>query len=145
MTQAQTGDTVRIHYIGTLTDGTQFDTSVGGDPLQFQLGSGQIIPGLEQGIDGMSLGEKQRLVIAAVDAYGEHDPRKVQQVPRSVIPADVPLERGVQLQAQTPQGIPVIVVVTDLSDESVTLDGNHPLAGQDLVFDVEIVDIVKAA
>jgi FKBP-type peptidyl-prolyl cis-trans isomerases 2 len=145
MTQAQTGDTVRIHYIGTLTDGTQFDSSVGGEPLQFQLGSGQIIPGLEQGIDGMSLGEKQRLVIAAADAYGEHDPRKVQQVPRSAIPADLPLERGVQLQAQTPQGIPVIVVVTDLSDESVTLDGNHPLAGQDLVFDVEIVDIVKAA
>lgn len=145
MTQAQTGDTVRIHYIGTLTDGTQFDTSIGGDPLQFQLGSGQIIPGLERGIDGMGLGEKQRVVVPAAEAYGEHDPQKVQQVPRSVIPAEVPLERGLQLQAQTPQGIPVVVVVTEVSSEAVTLDGNHPLAGQDLVFDVELVDIVKAA
>ncbi|MBO3758436.1 peptidylprolyl isomerase [Ciceribacter sp. L1K22] len=145
MTQAQTGDTVRIHYIGTLTDGTQFDTSVGGEPLQFQLGSGQIIPGLERGIDGMALGEKQRVVVPAAEAYGTHDPQKVQQVPRSAIPAEIPLERGLQLQAQTPQGVPVVVVVTDVSSEAVTLDGNHPLAGQDLVFDVELVDIVKAA
>lgn len=145
MTRAQTGDTVRIHYLGTLTDGTQFDTSIGGEPLEFRLGAGQIIPGLEKQIDGMTLGARQRLTIGANEAYGDHDPRKVQQVPRGAIPDTIPLERGLQLQAQTSEGIPLNVIVVDFSDQSVTLDGNHPLAGQDLVFDVELVDIVKAA
>ena len=145
MTQAKAGDTVRIHYIGTLKDGSQFDSSVGREPLEFQIGSGQIIPGLEKEIDGMELGTKQRVEIAADDAYGRHDPQKVQQVPREAIPATIELQPGLQLQAQTQNGVPLTVMVTDVKPDSVTLDGNHPLAGQDLVFDVELVEIVKAA
>ncbi|MBP1851501.1 FKBP-type peptidyl-prolyl cis-trans isomerase [Rhizobium halophytocola] len=145
MTQAKTGDTVRIHYIGTLKDGSQFDSSVGRDPLQFQLGAGQIIPGLDREIDGMNLGDKQRVEVPAGEAYGPHDPQKVQQVPRNVIPENIELQPGMQLQAQTQNGVPLTVVVTEIQPESVTLDGNHPLAGQDLVFDVELIEIVQAA
>lgn len=144
MNEAKTGDTVRINYTGTLTDGTQFDSSVGREPLEFELGSGQIITGLDREVEGMKIGDKTTVTIAATDAYGPHDEQKVQNVPRDSIPAEIELQPGMQLQAQTPQG-PIALVVVNIDEAEVTVDANHPLAGKDLIFEVELVEIVKAA
>jgi len=141
MTQAKAGDTVAIHYTGTLADGSQFDSSEGRDPLRFTLGSGQIIAGLDAAITGMSQGEKKSVTIAAAEAYGDHRPEAVQAVPRAQIPAEIPLEVGGGLQVQTPDGQTIPVTVTAVTDEEVTLDANHPLAGSDLTFAVELVEI----
>lgn len=141
MTQVKTGDTVKIHYTGTLTDGTTFDSSAGRDPLEFQVGSGQIIPGLDQAIPGMAVGDQKRVEIACADAYGESNPQARQAVPRDQIPAEIPLQVGTQLQMQTPTGQAVPVMVVEVSETEVTLDANHPLAGKDLVFDIELVEI----
>jgi peptidylprolyl isomerase len=141
MTQAKAGDTVAIHYTGTLADGSQFDSSEGRDPLRFTLGSGQIIAGLDAAITGMSQGEKKSVTIAAAEAYGDHRPEAVQAVPRAQIPAEIPLEVGGGLQVQTPEGQTIPVTVTSVTDEEVTLDANHPLAGKDLTFAVELVEI----
>ena len=141
MTQAKAGDTVAINYTGTLADGSQFDSSEGRDPLRFTLGSGQIIAGLDAAITGMSQGEKKSVTIAAAEAYGDHRPEAVQAVPRAQIPAEIPLEVGGGLQVQTPDGQTIPVTVTSVTDEEVTLDANHPLAGKDLTFAVELVEI----
>ena len=141
MTQAKAGDTVAIHYTGTLADGSQFDSSEGRDPLRFTLGSGQIIAGLDAAITGMSQGEKKSVTIAAAEAYGDHRPEAVQAVPRAQIPAEIPLEVSGGLQVQTPDGQTIPVTVTSVTDEEVTLDANHPLAGKDLTFAVELVEI----
>ena len=141
MTQVKTGDTVRLHYTGTLDDGTQFDSSAGRDPLEFTVGSGQIIPGLDREMTGMEVGEKKTVKIAPEDAYGSHDPARVQAVPRDQIPDHIPTEPGTQLQMQTPQGQAIPVTVTDVNDSEITLDANHPLAGKTLTFDVELVSV----
>ncbi|MXQ09147.1 peptidylprolyl isomerase [Alphaproteobacteria bacterium GH1-50] len=142
MTQAKSGDTVRIHYTGTLEDGATFDTSAGRDPLEFTLGSGQVIPGFDKAVDGMTVGEEKKVEIPAEDAYGPHNPDGRQAIPRENIPADIPLDIGTQLQMQLPDGRPVPVVVAEVSDETVVLDANHPLAGKDLTFQIELVEIV---
>lgn len=142
MTQAKSGDTVRIHYTGKLTDGTRFDSSEGRDPLEFALGAGSIIPGLEQAIIGMAVGDSSTVTIAAEDAYGPRHPEAVQTVERTQIPDHVELAVGGQLQAQAPSGQQLLLTVIELTEETVTLDANHPLAGKDLVFDVELVAIV---
>lgn len=144
MIQANKGDTVRIHYTGRLTDGTQFDSSEGRAPLEFQLGSGQIIAGLDQQIEGMSVGEKATVTIPAAQAYGEHHPEGVQSLPRERIPADVDVSLGARLQATSADGQQMTLTVVDVNDEAVTVDANHPLAGKDLVFDVELVEVVAA-
>jgi peptidylprolyl isomerase len=145
MTQAKNGDTVRIHYIGKLTDGTEFGSSAGQPPLEFVIGSGQVLSGLEKQIDGMELGSSQTLTVPAEEAYGEHDPSKVQVVPRSAVTAGVDVQPGQQLQATTREGGTLAFVVTNVDDQKITVDANHPLAGRDLVFDVQLVDIVRAA
>ena len=104
MTQAKSGDTVRLHYTGTLSDGSTFDSSREREPLQFTLGSGEIIPGLDKAIPGMSVGESKRVDVPADDAYGQHDPSAKQEIPREGIPADIPLDPGTRLQMQTPEG-----------------------------------------
>ncbi|WP_010138436.1 FKBP-type peptidyl-prolyl cis-trans isomerase [Oceanicola sp. S124] len=142
MSTAKAGDTVRIHYTGTLTDGTQFDSSSGREPLEFTVGSGQIILGLDKAIPGMAVGDSKTVQIPCDEAYGPHNPEGLQQVPRSAIPDTIPLELGLQLQMQTPQGQAVPVTVTEITDEAVTLDANHMLAGKDLVFAVEVVEIL---
>ncbi|KAG1715357.1 FKBP-type peptidyl-prolyl cis-trans isomerase [Nymphon striatum] len=142
MSEVKQGDTVRIHYTGTLDDGATFDSSAGRDPLEFVVGSGQIIPGLDKAIPGMSVGDKKVVNIAAEDAYGEADPAARQSVPRDAIPADIPLDLGMQLQVQTPSGQQMTVTVVEVTDAEVTLDANHPLAGKALTFDFEIVEIV---
>ncbi len=142
MTQAKAGDTVRLHYTGTLEDGTTFDSSAGRDPLQFTVGSGEIIPGLDREIAGMAVGDTKQVTVPAEDAYGAHDPDRQQVVPRDQIPDNIPTEPGTQLQLQTPDGQAVPVVVTERTETEVTLDANHPLAGKALIFDVELVEIV---
>ena len=141
MTQVKAGDTVRIHYTGTLEDGATFDSSTGRDPLEFVVGSGQIIPGLDNALPGMSVGEKKTVDVPADDAYGQPDPQAMQSVPRGEIPADIPLDLGTQLQVQTPEGQTLPVTVAKVTDEEVILDANHPLAGKDLKFDIELVEI----
>jgi peptidylprolyl isomerase len=141
MTQVKEGDTVRIHYTGTLTDGATFDSSEGRDPLEFTVGSGQIIPGLDQALPGMAVGEKKTVEVPADQAYGHPDPNARQAVPRADIPADIPLDLGTQLQVQTPQGQVMPVTVIEVTEDQVTLDANHPLAGKDLTFAIELVEI----
>ena len=141
MTEVKSGDTVHIHYTGTLTDGTVFDSSDGRDPLAFEVGSGQIIPGLDTAIPGMTIGDKKTVEVPADQAYGAVDPNARQQVPREGIPADIPLEAGAQLQVQTENGQVLPVTVLDVTEEHVTLDANHALAGKDLTFDIELVAI----
>lgn len=145
MTQVKSGDTVRIHYTGTLHDGTTFDSSEGRDPLEFQVGSGQIIPGLDKAIPGMEVGEKKTVNVPCDEAYGPVDPQMRQAVPREGIPADIPLDLGTRLQMQTQQGQVTPVTVVEVTDEQVMLDANHPLAGQDLTFAIELVQIAEAA
>jgi FKBP-type peptidyl-prolyl cis-trans isomerase 2 len=143
MTQVKPGDTVRIHYTGTLADGSTFDSSAGRDPLEFTVGSGQIIPGLDIAMPGMAVGDKKVVEVPCAQAYGEADPNARQAVPRAEIPADIPLDLGTQLQVQTPTGQVMQVVVAEVTDTEVTLDANHPLAGRDLTFAIELMDIVQ--
>ena len=141
MTQAKSGDTVRIHYTGTLDDGSIFDSSEGRDPLEFALGSGQVIPGFDTGVTGMAVGDNKTINIPCAEAYGEVIEEAKQVVSREHIPADIPLDLGTQLQMQAPNGQAMTVTVAEVDDESVTLDGNHPLAGKDLTFALELVSI----
>lgn len=141
MAEVKTGDTVRIHYTGTLTDGTVFDSSNGRDPLEFVVGSGQIIGGLDKALPGMQVGEKKSVPVPCLEAYGESNPEARQSIPRSEIPPHFPLDLGSQLQVQTQTGQTMVVVVAEVTDTEVTLDANHPLAGKDLVFDIELVAI----
>ena len=141
MTALKQGDTVRIHYTGTLLDETVFDSSDGRDPLEFVVGSGQIIPGLDSAMPGLVVGDKKRVEIACVDAYGPINPEMRQQIPREGIPDDIPLDPGTQLQMQAPDGQVMPVTVVEVDEATVTLDANHPLAGQDLIFDIEVVSI----
>ena len=145
MGEIKSGDTVAIHYTGTLADGSTFDSSDGREPLEFVVGSGQIIPGLDKALPGMSVGDKKVVEIPCAEAYGEINPANRQAIPREQIPADIPLELGLTLQMQSQDGqhaMPVTVV--ELSDTVVTLDANHMLAGKDLTFAIEVMSI-KAA
>lgn len=141
MTLIKAGDTVAIHYTGTLLDGTVFDSSDGRDPLEFVVGSGQIISGLDGALPGMGVGDRKTVQIACADAYGPVNPAMRQAVPREGIPDHVPLEIGTQLQMQTSEGQALPVVVVEVDAATVTLDANHPLAGKDLCFDIEVVRI----
>jgi peptidylprolyl isomerase len=141
MSEIKQGDTVRIHYTGTLLDETVFDSSDGRDPLEFVVGSGQIIPGLDSAMPGLAVGDKKRVEIACVDAYGPINPAMRQDIPREGIPDDIPLEPGTQLQMQTPDGQALPVTIVEANEATVTLDANHPLAGQDLIFDIEVVSV----
>lgn len=141
MTQAKSGDTVRIHYTGTLQDGSVFDSSEGRDPLEFQLGSGQVIPGFDDGVTGMTVGEKKTIEIPCDQAYGAINPQAMQNVPRAEIPDHIPLDLGTQLQVQAGNGQTMMVTVANVTEDTVTLDANHPLAGKDLTFALELVEI----
>lgn len=144
MAQAKSGDTVRIHYTGTLEDGTKFDSSEGRDPLEFKIGENTIIPTLEASVVGMTEGDKATVSIAAADAYGPRQPDAIQTVERSMIPENVDVTVGNQLQATAPNGQQLLLTVTASTETTVTLDGNHPLAGEDLTFDIELVEIIAA-
>ncbi|MBE1283806.1 MAG: peptidylprolyl isomerase [Rhodobacteraceae bacterium] len=141
MTEVKNGDTVRIHYTGTLKDGSVFDSSEGRDPLEFKAGAGQVIPGMDNEMAGMKVGEKKTLNIPCEQAYGPINPAARQAIPREGIPDDIPLELGTQLQMQTPDGQALPVTVVEVDEATVTLDANHPLAGKDLIFEIELVSI----
>ena len=141
MTQAKAGDTVKIHYTGTLDDGSQFDSSAGRDPLEFTLGSGQVIPGFDSAVEGMAIGESKKVNIPAEDAYGPRHEQMIQEVPRSALPEDVEPQVGMGLQARRPDGAMLDLTITEVGEENITVDGNHPLAGQALNFELELVEI----
>jgi peptidylprolyl isomerase len=144
MQQAKEGNVVKVHYSGRLTDGTLFDSSEGREPLEFTVGAGQMIKGFDAGVLGMAIGEKKTLQIAAEDAYGARDEEAIIEFPAENIPADMKLEPGMQLTLRNQNGQPVSVIVLEVKEEVVIMDANHMLAGQDLVFDVELVEISEA-
>ncbi len=141
MSQVKKGDTVHIHYTGTLRDGSVFDSSEGRDPLAFTVGSGQIIPGLEAAVEGMSVGDTRRVEVPSDQAYGPVQEEARQAVPRADIPDEIPMEVGTQVNAQNQEGEVMTLTIHEVADQHVVLDANHPLAGQDLIFDVELVAI----
>lgn len=141
MSQAKKGDSVKVHYTGKLDDGTVFDSSVGREPLDFTVGAGQLIAGFDEAVVGMAAGEKKTVRIAAEQAYGPHNPEMTLQVPRSDLPADIQPELGMQLEASQEGGHSMVVTVVEVTDESVTFDANHPLAGKALTFDIEVVEL----
>lgn len=142
MAQAKQGDTVRVHYTGKLNDGTVFDSSQGRGPLEFTIGQSHVIPGFEQAVVGMNPGESKTAQIPPTQAYGPRDERLVLEMDRSRIPQDLELEIDDRLQVRRTDGKTLDVTVTAISESSVTLDGNHILAGQDLTFDIQLVEIV---
>ncbi len=141
MAQARKGDMVAVHYTGRLADNTEFDSSRGRQPLRFEVGAGQVIPGFEKGIIGMEPGETRTIQIAAADAYGDYDENHIVEVQRSMFPPDIEPEVGQQLQVQQQDGQAIPVVVREVKDDTVRLDANHPLAGEALTFEVELVSI----
>lgn len=141
MTRAEEGTTVRVHYTGRLQDERVFDSSQGRDPLEFTLGEGKVIPGFEQAVTGMQPGDEKTITIPAEQAYGPRRDEMTAEVSRTQFPPHIEPQVGQQLQMNQ-SGQTIAVMVTEVSDESVTLDANHPLAGQDLTFDVELVEIV---
>lgn len=142
MAQAKTGDTVKVHYTGTLNSGRVFDSSKSREPLQFTLGSGMVIPGFDQAVTGLSPGDSVTRTIPADQAYGPYQKEMVAEIERQNIPADFELAVGQRLEMQVPDGESMAVTITDMRGEMVTLDGNHPLAGQDLTFELELVEIL---
>ena len=141
MTQAKNGDTVKIHYTGKLQDGTVFDSSCNREPLQFDIGSGQVIPGFEEAVTGMKVGEKKTAQIPCKKAYGQRDPGMIMVVDRRHVPTDINPEVGQRLEVGSPGGQLLAVTVIEITEENITLDANPPLAGEDLTFDIELVEI----
>ena len=138
--QVKNGDTVRVHYTGRLDDGQVFDTSEGGEPLEFQLGGEEVIPGFDEGVCGMRVGETKRIKIEPDDAYGPRHESLTQSVAREGMNLDAEPQVGMNLVMQLPDGNQIPVAITDVTTTHVTLDANHPLAGQRLTFDVELVE-----
>lgn len=141
MEQAQQGNTVKVHYQGKLEDGTVFDSSRGREPLEFTIGEGRVIAGFEEAVQGMRTGETKVSRVPADQAYGPRRDDLVLELPRTQIPDELDVEVGQQLTLQKQDGQPIPVVVADLDEENVTLDANHPLAGEDLTFELELVEI----
>lgn len=143
MAKASSGDTVKVDYTGRLNDGTVFDSSEGEgrEPLEFTVGSGQVIPGFDQGVQGMEVGESKTIKIPSEDAYGPHQEELVAEIDKSSFPEDMELTVGDMLHLQQPDGQAIAATVAEIKDGSVVLDANHPLAGQDLTFDVKLVKI----
>ncbi|MDT0676937.1 FKBP-type peptidyl-prolyl cis-trans isomerase [Autumnicola musiva] len=142
MSQVKQNDTVKVHYTGKLTDGQVFDSSVErGEPIQFTLGQGQLIPGFEKGLIDMEVNEKKTINIPKEEAYGEPREELVQEVQKNQLPEDIKPEVGMGLVSKSPDGKEMNLVVKDVKDDTIVVDGNHPLAGKDLVFDLEVVEI----
>lgn len=141
MSKAKDGDTVKVHYTGTLENGEVFDTSQEREPLEFQLGQGQLIPGFEKAVIGMSEGDSTTVDIPSDEAYGEVREDLVINVPKDQLPDDVEPQVGMQLQVNQQNGQPIPVRVTEIKDEELVLDANHPLAGKDLTFEIELLEV----
>jgi len=142
MKQVKEGDVVKVHYTGKLVNGEQFDSSTGREPLEFTVGAGQMIKGFDDAMPGMSLGEKKTINIAAENAYGERSEEAIIEFPKENVPADMVLEPGMPLTLSNQAGQPVPVIVVEVKEELIVLDANHFLAGQELIFDIELVEIL---
>lgn len=142
MTQVQAGNTVKVHYKGTLTDGTTFDSSEGREPLQFEVGSGMVIKGFDQALVGMNIGDKKTVNIPVDEAYGPADPNKIIEFPRADFPQDMQPEAGMGIHLTDNMGNNHPAVITEVKDTVVVVDVNHVLAGKDLIFEIELVEIV---
>ncbi|MFM2139557.1 MAG: hypothetical protein RJA57_1864 [Bacteroidota bacterium] len=142
MQQVKKGDKIKVHYHGKLTSGETFDSSEGRDPLEFEVGSGMVIPGFDLGVTGMAVGEKKTIHIPFSEAYGPRNPQMVIDMPKERFPVDMELEVGLPLVMNDGQGHQYQVTITEIRETTVMLDANHPLAGEDLVFDLELVEIV---
>lgn len=138
------GDTVRVNYTGTLADGSVFDSSEGREPLEFVIGTGQVIPGFDAAVSELGVGDTATVTIVAADAYGEHSDEGMQTFPRDAFPPDASPEVGWAVELSAPDGQRVPATVAEVTDESITLDFNHPLAGQDLTFEITLVEVVEA-
>ena len=141
MSQAKSGDTVKIHYTGTLDDGTEFDSSKGRDPLEFELGKGQVISGFEKSVEGMEVGDSKNVKLKPEEAYGPRHDQLIQDLPRSSLPAEIEPAVGMKLHSQTSDGRRIPLMVTAVTEESITVDANHELAGENLNFEIELVAI----
>lgn len=141
MTEAKNGDTVKVHYTGKLKDGNVFDSSEGGEPLEFTIGEGQVISGFEEAVLGMSPGKSKTVEIPADKAYGERVDDLVVQIDRKEMPPDLDCEAGQKLRVGGSDGPAAVVTVLEVTEAAVTVDGNHPLAGEDLTFDIQLVEI----
>lgn len=142
MQQVKSGDTIKVHYHGRLTDGTTFDSSEGREPLEFEVGSGMVIRGFDDGVTGMAVGEKKTINIPVDNAYGPKNPEMIIEFPRNQFPEGMTPEKGMRLNLNNAEGHVFPVVIAEVKDDVVILDANHPLAGEDLIFDLELVEIV---
>lgn len=143
MNKAKKGDVVKVHYKGTLKTGEKFDSSEGREPLEFTVGAGQMIVGFDRAIPGMAVGDKKTITITPSDAYGEKNEDAIIEFPKSNIPADMNLKPGMKLQLRNEAGQPVPVTVAEVKDDVIILDANHELAGKELIFDIELVNIAN--
>ena len=141
MAQVKDGDSVKVHYTGTLEDGTVFDSSRDREPLEFTLGSGMLIPGFEKAVVGMSVGDSTKVTIPTDEAYGQRNDEMVIDVANDQVPEHIKPEIGMLLQLESEGGV-MEVVITEVKEDGITLDANHPLAGKDLTFEIELVEIV---
>ena len=141
MQQVKVGDTVKVHYHGRLSDGTTFDSSEGRDPLEFEVGSGMVIKGFDDGLLGMAIGQKKTIEIPIVHAYGPKDPQMLMEFPIDRFPPEMKPEIGMSLNMTNGEGQHIPVIIREVKDGVVILDANHPLAGEDLIFDLELVEI----
>lgn len=142
MSNVKKGDTVKVHYTGTLQDGSVFDSSRSREPLEFKIGSGSLIPGFEKAVLGLSIGESTKVDIPSGEAYGEVRDEMIISVERDKLPADIDPQVGMQLQVQQPNGQAMPVVISEVNDTHITIDANHPLAGRDLTFEIELVEVI---
>lgn len=141
MSQATKGSKVKVHYTGTLTDKTVFDSSKNREPLEFTVGAGQMIEGFDAAVDGMKVGESKQVTIPSEKAYGPKREEAMITVPKAQMPEGMPLEPGAQVEARQQDGRTQVLVIAEVKDEEVVLDANHPLAGKDLIFDIELVEV----
>ena len=141
MSTVNNNDTISLHYSGTLNNGEQFDSSEGREPLKFEVGAGQVIPGFDKAVLGMKKDEQKKFTIPAAEAYGEAKEELVYEVPKASIPAELNPSKGQRLVSNLEDGRQIPVTVSNVTEDTITLDANHPLAGQDLTFDIKIVDI----
>ena len=142
MEHVKEGDVVRVHYTGKLTTGEEFDSSVGREPLEFTVGAGMMIKGFDDAMPGMAIGEKKTISISPDEAYGEKSEDAIIEFPKENVPADMKIEQGMSFELSNQDGSRFPVVVVDVKDDVIVLDANHTLAGKELVFDIELVEIV---